>query len=65
MTGGGRGWCNPCYAGGRSPFIGAYPYGRAYGYLPPYGAGYYTPYTAYPYGPFAFGGGFGWGGGRR
>ena len=63
MTGGGRGFCNPYYAGGRPPFMGAYPYSTPYGagYVPPYGAGYSTPYGGYPYGPFGFGRGFGGG----
>jgi len=59
MTGGGRGFCNPHYAGGRPPVMGAYPYTTPYGagYVPPYG-GYYSPYAAYPYGSFGFGRGF-------
>ncbi|MBW1714369.1 MAG: DUF5320 domain-containing protein [Deltaproteobacteria bacterium] len=63
MTGGGRGWCNPYYAGARPPFMGAYPYGSPYGmgYVPPYGAGYTTPYAGYPYGAYGFGRGFGGG----
>ena len=61
MTGGGRGFCNPYYAGAGQPSMGAYPYGSPYGmgYVPPYGAGYNTPYTASPYGAYGFGGGFG------
>ena len=69
MTGGGRGFCNPYYAGARSFYGGAYPYSTPYGmgYMPPYGAGYSTPYAAYPYGAYGFGQGFGrgFGGGRR
>jgi hypothetical protein len=63
MTGGGRGFCNPYYAGVRSQYGGAYPYSTPYGmgYMPPYGAGYSTPYAAYPYGAYGFGRGFGWG----
>jgi len=68
MTGGGRGWCNPNYAGGRPAFTGPYPYSTPYGtgYVPPYGAspygvGYSTPYAASPYGSFGFGRGFGGG----
>ena len=63
MTGGGRGWCNPNYAGGRSAFTGQYPYSTPYGtgYVPPYGAGYSTPYAASPYGSFGFDRGFGGG----
>ena len=62
MTGGGRGFCNPYHAGGRPPFMGAYPYGSPYGpsYAASYG-GYYSPYAAYPYGSFGFGQGFGMG----
>jgi hypothetical protein len=58
MTGGGRGFCNPYYAG-----VGAYPYSTPYGmgYTPPYGVGYSPPYAAYPYGSFGFGRGFGGG----
>jgi hypothetical protein len=63
MTGGGRGFCNPYYAGVRSPYGGPYPYSTPYGtgYVPPYGAGYSTPYTAYSYGAYGLGRGFGWG----
>ena len=63
MTGGGRGFCNPYYAQGRTPYIGANPYSTPYstGYMPPYGAGYSTPYAAYPYGAYGFGRGFGGG----
>jgi hypothetical protein len=63
MTGGGRGFCNPYYAGARPPFMGAYGYGSPYGYMPPYGASYYPPYGASPYSPYGFGRGFGFGGG--
>ena len=63
MTGGGRGFCNPYYAGARSPYGGPYPYSTPYGmgYMPPYGAGYSTPYAAYSYGAYAGGRGLGWG----
>ncbi|UCF71925.1 MAG: DUF5320 domain-containing protein [Deltaproteobacteria bacterium] len=60
MTGGARGFCNPYHAGGRTPFMGAYPYGGPYGNVPPY-RGSYSPYAAYPYGSFGFGRGFGMG----
>ena len=59
MTGGGRGSCNPYHEGVRQPFMGAYPYGRPYGYAPPYGTGYSPSYGANPYGSYGFGGGFG------
>ena len=63
MTGGGRGFCNPYYASGRTPFRGAYPYSPPYGmgYMPPYGAYSYNPSAAYYYSPFGFGRGFGGG----
>jgi hypothetical protein len=65
MTGGGRGFCNPYYAGARTPFMGAYPYGRPSAYAPPYGASFYNPYGASPYVPYGgFGFGRGFGGGR-
>ena len=63
MTGGGRGFCNPSYAGARPYSIGTYPYRTPYGmgYTPPYGAGYYPSYAASPYGAYGFGRGFGGG----
>jgi hypothetical protein len=63
MTGGGRGFCNPNFAGMRGPYMG-YPYGAPYGggasfagY--PYGSYPYSPYQAYPHGGFGMGRGMG------
>jgi len=54
MTGGGRGWCNPYFAGAwlslRTPYIP--PYGYFYGLYYPQGRVPFSPYI-----PF----GFGWG----
>lgn len=70
-TGGGRGWCNPYFAGfwfaGSASSLLSRPYGRAY----PYGVGVgYAPYPPYgalsaaSYIPFGWGRGMGRGGGR-
>ncbi|MEW6615812.1 MAG: DUF5320 domain-containing protein [Thermodesulfobacteriota bacterium] len=57
MTGGGRGFCNPNFAGRRDPYMG-YHYGAPFaGY--PYGNYQYPPYQAYPYGGFGMGRGTG------
>ena len=79
MTGGGRGWCNPYFAGARSPSGVGNPYympyggGSSYGYGggSPYGYGMgYAPYPSYgrppfaPYRQFGFGRGGGFGRGR-
>lgn len=61
MTGGGRGWCNPLWAGYWAsagfeyPYYGGYPWGTRWGYGPypwAYGMGFPLPYynPMYPYG---------------
>jgi hypothetical protein len=47
MTGGGRGWCNPYYAGIRQP-IGGYPLSRPFGWGIPFGYGTW-PWPGTPY----------------
>ena len=74
MTGGGRGYCNPSFAGTRDPYMGnpyAGPYGgeASYGGYPyggeasyggyPYGRYPNAQYQAYPYGGFGWGRGMG------
>lgn len=66
MTGGGRGFCNPNFAGMGAPYMGN-PYARNYGQGAPYpGPG--DPCRAYtytPYGGFGMGRGFGRGRGMK
>jgi hypothetical protein len=53
MTGGGRGWCNPYYAGVRAP-MGGYPTFQPFGWGIPSGFGtwplnpYYAGFRAFP-----------------
>ena len=71
MTGGGRGWCNPYFAGVRSPFGTGIPYSQPYGGEVPYGGGMRPMYDSYmmrpfaPYVPFGRGRGRGFGRGMR
>jgi len=69
MTGGGRGWCNPYFAGSWFGGSASSPFSQPYGRPLPYGYGMgYAPYggfpAATPYIPFGRGRGMGRGGGR-
>jgi hypothetical protein len=54
MTGGGRGWCPPDYAGIR-PSMTGYPYFQFYGRRRPYGFAAFPPFPCLPPSPWAFG----------